>query len=84
MTDQTATHERARTFTIEGHPTYRKAQGVSRVILYTASECMGCFDRTEMHRVLAALDIGESATWPALRFVDGPSDPPDIIVTRTA
>lgn len=83
MTDSLSTvPERARTFEITGS-TYSRATGVSRVILYTASECMGCFDRTEMHRVLAELPVGGTAEWPALVFVDGPRNPDPIRVTRT-
>jgi hypothetical protein len=54
------------TFAIAGSA-YRRAHGVNRAILYTASECVGC---------------GESATYAALRFVDGPADPPPIVITR--
>jgi hypothetical protein len=69
------------TFTITGS-TYRRATGVNRAVLYTASECAGCFDRQRMHDELAALAVGESATYAALRFVDGPTDPAPIVITR--
>jgi hypothetical protein len=69
------------TFAIAGSA-YRRAHGVNRAILYTASECVGCFDRRRMHDELAALAVGESATYAALRFVDGPADPPPIVITR--
>jgi hypothetical protein len=35
-----------------------------------------------MAETLRALAVGESATFPALRFVDGPADPPPVVITR--
>lgn len=58
------------------------ATGTNRAVLYTASECAGCFDRTAMAGTLRALAVGKSATFPALRFVDGPADPPPVVITR--
>jgi hypothetical protein len=49
------------TFAITGSR-FRRATGVNRAVLYTASECAGCFDRTRMHDELAALAVGESPT----------------------
>lgn len=73
--------ESARRFTITGSA-YRGATGISRAIVYTASECTGCFDRAAMHARLAELEPGDSAEWPALVFVCGPQDPPPIVITR--
>lgn len=69
------------TYSITGSA-YKRAASPNRAVLYTASECAGCFDRTRMHDEIAALAIGESVTYPALRFVDGPDDPAPIVITR--
>lgn len=68
-------------FSITGSQ-YHSADSASRAVLYTASECVGCFDRTAMKLTISALKVGESATFPALRFMDGPSDPEPIVITR--
>lgn len=61
---------------------YWRASSVNRAVLYTASECTGCFDRTRMHDELADLAVGESASYAALRFVGGPENPDPIVITR--
>jgi hypothetical protein len=68
-------------YTITGSA-YKRADTANRVVLYTASECSGCFDRSRMAAEVAALKIGESISYPALRFVDGPDNPPDVVITR--
>jgi hypothetical protein len=73
--------ERMSRYTITGSR-YQSADTASRAVLYTASECTGCFDRPAMKAAIAALAVGESVTYPALRFVDGPADPAPIVITR--
>jgi hypothetical protein len=68
-------------FSITGSQ-YKRADTPNRVVLYTASECAGCFDRSRMAAEVAALKVGESITYPALRFVDGPKNPEPITITR--
>jgi hypothetical protein len=61
---------------------YKRAATANRVVLYTASECVGCFDRTRMHQEVAALEPGDSVTYAALKFQDGPADPPPVVITK--
>jgi hypothetical protein len=68
-------------FSITGSQ-FHSADSPNRVVLYTASECVGCFDRTLMSHEVGALKVGESVTYPALRFDGGPSNPDPIVITR--
>lgn len=61
---------------------FKSAATANRAVLYTASECVGCFDRSAMAAQLRALAPGESVSFVALRFVGGPSNPPPIVLTR--
>jgi hypothetical protein len=70
-------------FSITGSQ-YRQADSPNRVVLYTASECAGCFDRSRMSREVGELAVGESITYPALRFVGGPDNPDPIVITKEA
>jgi hypothetical protein len=70
-------------FSIEGSQ-YKSAGSVNRAVLYTASDCHGCFDRQKMYYEIAALQVGESITYPKLHFLYGPANPGDIVITRTA
>jgi hypothetical protein len=73
--------ERMSRYTITGSH-YQSADTASRAVLYTASECFGCFDRSAMADAISALAVGKSVTYAALRFVGGPADPAPITITR--
>jgi hypothetical protein len=62
----------------------RRAGTVNAAVRYTAPECNGCFDRHAMALAIEALADGQSVSFPALRFVGGPADPPPIVITRSA
>jgi hypothetical protein len=68
-------------YTITGS-SHHSAATANRAMLYTASECAGCFDRSAMSAAISALKAGESVSYPALRFVDGPANPAPIVITR--
>jgi len=70
-------------YTITGSR-YGRADSPNRVVLYTASDCVGCFDRSRMAAEVAALRVGESVSYSALRFVGGPADPAPIVIRRDA
>lgn len=68
-------------YTITGSR-HKGADNANRVVLYTRGECTGGFSPTEMANTIAALGVGESVSYPALRFVNTGPNPAPIVITR--
>ena len=60
---------------------FHRASSVNDAVRYTAGECVGGFNRTDMAADLAALKVGESVTYAAMQW-QGSENADPIVITR--